>query len=59
MDLQARNEQDWNPGKTVGAGVAYGRNLRLGLEFFHGRDTQTQFLREQVRFVAVTLSIDF
>ena len=59
VDIQARNEQNWNPGKVVAVGLAYGRRIRMSLEYYHGRDTQTQFMKEQIRYVAVGISFDF
>lgn len=59
VDLGARNEQDWTPGATVAAGVAYGRNMRFGLEYFRGRDPQTQFMKERFAYAAVVLSFDY
>ena len=59
VDIQARNEQDWNPGKVLAAGIAYGRDVRLGLELFHGRDSQTQFLDDNIFYLSVGLSLVF
>jgi len=59
VDLQSRNEQDWSPGKTVAAGVAYGRDVRLALEVFHGRDPQTQFLDDNIFYLSIGLSVFF
>jgi hypothetical protein len=59
VDLQARNEQDWNPTKVLAAGVAYGRDLRLGLELLHGRDPQTQFLEDNIFYLGLGLSVVF
>ena len=59
LDIQARHEQEWTPGKTAALGLAYGTHVRLGVEYYHGRDTQTQFLDERVHYVALNLAIDF
>jgi len=58
VDIQSRREQDWTPGKTVAVGIAYGRDFRFGVEFFDGKDPQTQFLKERVRYVSVGVSMD-
>ncbi len=59
VDLQARKEQDWTPDATVAVGIAFGRNFRLGLEYYHGRDTQTQFLARRTHWVSVGLYFDY
>jgi uncharacterized protein DUF1207 len=59
LDLQARNEQDWIPNKVLAAGIAYGRNVRFGLELYHGRDPQTQFLDDNVFFLSVGFAVAF
>ncbi|HEU4396058.1 MAG TPA: DUF1207 domain-containing protein [Planctomycetota bacterium] len=59
VDLQARNDQDWTPGKTAAAGIAYGTHVRFGLEYYHGRDTQTQFMQDRAEYISVGLAIDF
>lgn len=58
VDVQSRKEQDWTPGKTLAVGLAYGRDIRFGLEFFDGKDPQTQFLKERVRYLSVGVSMD-
>ena len=59
VDLQARNDQSWNPGKDVAVGLAYGRSALLSLDFYHGRDMQTQFKDEQVRYLSLGITFDF
>ncbi len=59
VDITARHEQDWTPGATVAVGVAFGRSFRFGAEYFHGRDPQTQFLKERVSFIAIGLAFDY
>jgi hypothetical protein len=59
VDLQARNEQDWNPLKVFAAGLAYGRSARVGVELVHGRDPQTQFLDDNVFYLTLGLSVAF
>jgi hypothetical protein len=59
MDLEARNEQDWNPNATLAAGVALGRSARLGFEYYRGRDPQTQFLEDRMQWVALALTFDY
>ena len=58
LDLQARREQDWTPAGTVAMGIARGRALRLALEYFHGRDPQTQFLDDRTHYLSVGLTMD-
>jgi hypothetical protein len=58
-DLQAKNEQDWTPSFTIATGIAYGRHVRIGAEYFQGRDPHTQFLAERERWVAIVLSFDY
>lgn len=57
-DVQARKEQDWTPGATLAVGVAYGRDFRFGVEYYNGRDPQTQFMLERIRYLSVGLSMD-
>ncbi len=59
LDLQARKEQNWAGDLTFAVGVAYARSFRLSLEYYRGRDTQTQFLDRRLQWVAMGLSFDF
>jgi hypothetical protein len=59
FDVQAKKEQYWTPCSTVAVGVAYGRNFRFGVEYFRGRDTQTQFLTRRAQWVSFGLSFDY
>jgi hypothetical protein len=42
----------------VAVGIAYGRDVRFGIEFFDGKDPQTQFMDERVRYLTVGVSMD-
>ncbi len=57
-DVQVRREQEWTPATTLAVGLAYGRDFRFGLEYFSGRDPQTQFLLERVRYLSIGVSLD-
>jgi len=59
VDLQARKEQTWTPNRTVALGLAYGRNFRFGFEYYRGRDTQTQFLKQRIQWVSLGLTFDY
>ena len=59
LDVQARNEQDWVPGKSLAVGAAYGRDARFSVELYHGRDPQTQFLGDNVFFLSVGFAVAF
>jgi hypothetical protein len=58
VDVQARKEQDWTLNKVVALGLAYGTHIRLGLEYYHGKDTQTQLMDERVRWLALGITLD-
>jgi hypothetical protein len=59
VDLQARNDQRWNVGKTVAVGLAFGRSIRFGVEYYQGRDPQTQFKNDEVRYLSLGFAMDF
>jgi hypothetical protein len=59
IDLESRHDTNWIPGKTAVVGVAFGRHVRMGVEYYHGYDTQTQFQKLQVQYVSLGLAMDF
>jgi hypothetical protein len=59
IDLESRHDTNWIPGKTAVVGVTYGRHIRMGVEYYHGYDTQTQFSKLQVQYVSLGLAMDF
>jgi uncharacterized protein DUF1207 len=64
MDFSARNEQSWTPNSTITGGVwvrgkSGSNGLRFALEYYRGRDQQTQFKRSHETFVAFNIAADF
>lgn len=65
IDLQTRNEIDWtwNAAAMVGLVRApsngFGHGMRLTLEYYRGRDVQTQFKLGHEHFLGVALTADF
>jgi hypothetical protein len=67
VDLQTRNEIDWNWNATAmiglmmipkeGVGTAHG--LRGTLEYYRGSDSQTQFKEQREHFIAIGFAADF
>ena len=63
MDLQSRNEIDWSVNRAIAAGflVRVGENaraLRFALEYYDGRDLQTQFLDQRERTLSLMLAAE-
>ncbi|HEX7899146.1 MAG TPA: DUF1207 domain-containing protein [Planctomycetota bacterium] len=67
VDLQTRNEIDWNWNASIMAGLMMipktglgtGHGLRATLEYYRGSDSQTQFKEEREHFIAIGFAADF
>ena len=59
IDIESRHYTNWIPGKTAAVGVAYGRYVRMSVEYYHGYDTQTQFAKQQQQYLALGLAMEF
>lgn len=64
MDLQTRNEIDWDVNLTVLAGITFrnstgGNGMRLGIEYYRGHDQQTQFKGDREHYIAISLKGEF
>jgi hypothetical protein len=63
FELSSRNDIEWGLNKIVAAGLMFkvaekARALRIGLELYHGRDVQTQFLEQQERGLSLVVAMD-
>jgi len=63
IDLEARNEIGWNVNKTLALGFLLPNRSRssawrIGLELYHGRDQQTQFVGAQERYLGVVVAFN-
>ena len=59
VNVQAREENRWNPEISVRAGVQFdraqilGRRLLVMLEYFHGNSPDGQFLRKEIDYLGI------
>ncbi|MBI3107741.1 MAG: DUF1207 domain-containing protein [Candidatus Rokubacteria bacterium] len=65
LDLQSREENDWNLDLSLRAGVDFesvrvlGRDLQLVLEYFRGNSSDGQFYRQEVEFIGLGAHFHF
>lgn len=65
IDLQTRNEIDWSWNATAMVGLmmlsknGQGHGLRGTLEYYRGKDAQTQFKGDREHFIAIGFAADF
>lgn len=64
MDFSSRNEQDWALNSTFATGIwvrgkSGSNGLRFAVEYYRGRDQQTQFKNLHEQYLAFNISADF
>jgi hypothetical protein len=64
VDFSVRREQEWDLNTTIDAGIwlrgkSGANGFRLALEYYRGRDSQTQFKNLHEEFVALNISAEF